>query len=106
MELPTTEQEPKQRKQKSTAIDNYIDFEASVKHAQLEDIEYLEVTQKLMEKLMKDSEVESITYGKPGVRVFVEGARERILGQEALSTEEFRELEIKKAQEKRKKALR
>lgn len=85
--------------QKNKAIDNILDLEQAHRHAVMDDVTELEVTQKCMDKLMKRTGVESITYGHPAVRVFVEGVREKILNEESMSAEDYHTMQIRRNSE-------
>ncbi len=97
-----TMSEPTEKKSK--AIDNYQDFEAAMKHAQMEEIDELEVTKKFFDKFTKGSvHGTNFTHGKPGVRIFIEGTRDEAIALESMDAEAQRDHVIRDVQAKKKR---
>lgn len=80
----------------SVAIDNPEEFRLAVGQAQMEGIDHLLVTEKLMSYLLRGNKSESLTYGDPGIRIFVEGTKEEIERVERMNAEQFQTHYIKK----------
>lgn len=91
-------QATKAKEDKAKTIDNYDDLETNLRAIQrnwtdLHD-PYLEITQGFMDVLMKGTRTEngrpitSCTYGKPGVKLYVEGTRETTEKENAMSAED------------------
>ena len=85
--------------QKPKSIDNFNEFQQAVINAQFEKRGFIEVSEKFFRVLTEGQKTSYLTYGKPGIKVYIEGTREGIEAREALTAEQARELEIK---EKRK----
>lgn len=83
-ELPKVD-EPAQ----STAINDPDTFRMEIARAQMEGIPHLFVTKKVMDYLLRGNKGVSITYGNPGVRVYLEGTKEGCDDIEKLSAEAF-----------------
>ncbi len=58
----------------------------------------LEVTREFFEALTRGSQDDSITYGKPGIRIYVAGTKEATDAVESMNAEEFHNREIAKRQ--------
>lgn len=69
-------------------VDNPEDFRMAVGHAQMAHAEYIEVSARMFEYLVKNNKTEYITYGSPGIKVYKEGTREKIEAWERLSPEQ------------------
>lgn len=69
-------------------IDNPEDFRAAIHHAQLSGKDAVEVSEELFFYLVKNNQTEYLTYGSPGVKVFKEGTKDKILQLEKLPPEE------------------
>jgi hypothetical protein len=59
----------------------------------------LEVAPELFAALAEGADIDSLTYGKPGVRVFPKGTTDKVLGLENVPADRHREMEIKKISE-------
>ncbi len=64
-------------------------FSHALSMAQMEGRDYLDVSERVFKYLVRNNKTDSITVGNPGVRVFIEGTREKILSLENLSIEEY-----------------
>lgn len=80
-------------------IDTPDKFQQAVGNAQLDGLDFIEVEEKLFKHLIKNSKTEYLTYGKPGVKVFLRGTRDQILKKDGLNAEMYHELVTKKAME-------
>jgi hypothetical protein len=69
-------------------VDNPEDFRVAIGHAQLSGKDYIEVSEPLFNYLVKNNQTEYLTYGSPGVKVFKEGTKDKILNMENLPPEE------------------
>ena len=80
------------------AIDNPEDFRMAIGNAQMEGLDYIEVTEKLFSYLVKNNKTNYLTYGEPGIKVFKVGTREEIQRLENMSAEEHLNYTIKMKQ--------
>lgn len=78
-----------------TGIDSIDAFRIAVGNAQLEGLEYVEVSEKFFRYLVKNQKTPYLTYGDPGVKVFIQGTREVILAEESLNAEMYGDLKAK-----------
>lgn len=85
-ELPKVEEQPQ-----STAINDPDTFRMEIARAQMDGTPHLFVTKKVMDYLLRGNKGVSITYGNPGVRVYLEGTKEGCDDLEKLSAEAFHE---------------
>lgn len=81
METMNQAQEP----QKKPVVSNPEEFRTAQWEAQHDGTGYIEVTEELYKFIIKNNPTESFTYGNPGIRVFKEGTREKILSEEKKS---------------------
>jgi len=91
----------------SNVIDTHQKFEMAVIRAQaniLSDPDpSIEVSPEFMQALSSGRDLESMTYGRPAVRVFKAGARDRILSEEGMTADEYYNLEVKRKGEAKRK---
>jgi hypothetical protein len=84
-------------------IDNHQKFQSALIKAQANIINephpILEVAPEFMQAISAGHDVESMTMGRPAVRVFKVGESDRILREESLPAEEFYNIEIKRKSE-------
>lgn len=73
------------------------DFQAAIGRCQMEGPDYLEVSDKLFSFLVKGQKTDSLTYGKPAIRVFRAGTRDAVLKIERLNAEQYHEFAMKQA---------
>ncbi len=90
---------------KSKAIGDYRSLdEAMLDYQRSGDIDkdhYLEVTKSFFEALARGQKSSYLTYGNPGVKIFIEGTRPDILKEESMSLEELRARDIERMREAR-----
>lgn len=79
--LPEVEKEP--------TVDNPEEFRMAIGHAQMEGRDYVEVTEKLFKYLLKNAKSKYITYGDPGIKVFLAGTKDKILREESMSADAY-----------------
>ncbi len=72
-------------------IDNPTDFTMALGHAQMAQKSYLEVSKRMFDFLRKTAKTKYLTYGSPGVKVFLQGTREEIEKEETMSAEQYAE---------------
>lgn len=96
--LPFDETLPEVSAEIPEVADSTIDFQMAIGHAQMEGIEYIEVSEKLFAYLMRKSKSSYITYGDPGVKVFKVGTRDEILREESMNAESYHDHITKKRQ--------
>lgn len=77
-------------------LENPDDFRMGIAHAQMEGRGYVEVTEKLFKYLLKRAKSEYLTYGDPGIKVFLQGTREGIEERERMNAEQYNEYVTKK----------
>lgn len=70
-------------------IDNTEDFRLAVGTAQMDGIEYVEVGEKLFKYLLRGAKTRYLTYGNPGIKVFLKGTMDDILDEEEMSAEDY-----------------
>ncbi len=92
---------------KEKVIDSYKEFDEAVMEIHRNIDQHpsptLEVSEKVFSALVKGHDVTSMTWGKPGIRVFPVGKMEAILDEESMPADRYREVEINRAREKAKK---
>lgn len=57
-------------------IDDLDSFRIAIGHAQMDQQEYIEVGPRLFKYLTKNTKTEYVTYGDPGIKVYLKGTRE------------------------------
>lgn len=97
--IPTTSDGTLTSSDEKKPIDNYQDFLGAYGEAVVEGIGHVEVTQKLFDYLCKDKHSKALTYGKPGIKVFIAGTMDDVLDDEEMSADEFYVKDIKRLQE-------
>lgn len=70
--------------QQEKACENPEEFARAVAFAQADGDGEIEVSQKLFDFLVKNNKTKYLTYGNPGVKVFVEGTKEKIKKDESM----------------------
>jgi hypothetical protein len=72
----------------------------AIGQSQLAGRDYLEVSERLFRYLTKDPNTKSLTYGSPGIKVYVKGTREEIERLERMSVEQYNQhlVSLKKKQ--------
>ncbi len=91
-----TEVSEAKKKNMSKAHNDYLDFTNAVKTAQFTKFPYVEVTKELFDRLNDDPVSKYMTYGSPGIKVFVEGTRLEIEAEEKNSAEAQHEINIRR----------
>lgn len=81
-----------QFEQSYSIIDSPDKFQSAIGNAQLDDLDYIEVEEKLFKHLVKNSKTKYLTYGKPGIKVYKRGTREEIEAEESMSAEAYHDL--------------
>lgn len=92
--------------QKQKAINTYQELENAVQHIHrtIDEIDgepVLELTQQFFTALTKGSKEKMMTYGSPGIKLYVEGEREEIERLAKIPPEEWQRIEIEKMREAR-----
>lgn len=72
------------------------EFQMAIGKAQMEGYEYVEVSQKLFDYLVKRNKTRYLTYGDPGIKVYVHGTRDEIEKEENMTAEEHYNYKSKK----------
>lgn len=65
------------------------EFRTAVGRAQLDGLDYVEVTEELFNYLVKNQKTNYLTYGSPGIKVFKKGTREQLLREDLMKSEEW-----------------
>jgi hypothetical protein len=86
--MPSTKGQIIEKDLSKEVIDNPQDFQAAIGHAQMAGQDYVEVSDRMFSYLVKNSATEYLTYGNPGVKVFKEGTRDKIVEFESLNPDE------------------
>lgn len=87
-------------------ITNYNDFTQAVANAQLDGVGHLEVTPDLFKSLTKGITTEYLTWGHPGVKIYIEGTKERIDEEESMNVEDWYVHSIKNKSHAKKQTLK
>lgn len=92
--MPETPAEtmPEVIEQSMPVIDNPADFQAAIGNAQMDELDYIEVTEKMFKYLAKNSKTKYLTYGNPGIKVFIQGTREEMQAEDNMSAEAYHDL--------------
>jgi len=90
---------PAQEGDQEAIIDNPHDFRMAIGRAAMDGEEYIEVSEKLFKYLLKNAKSPYLTYGDPGIKVFIAGTREEIEREEKMTAEQYAEYVGKKARE-------
>lgn len=85
--------------QEEIIIDNPEDFRMAIGQAQMEGEESIEVGEKLFKYLLKNSKSPYLTYGDPGIKVYLKGTRDKLEREEKMSAEAYLDMLGKKAKE-------
>lgn len=96
--MPEVLDVPQERLEISGVIDNPEDFRMAVGNAQLDGVEHLEVSEKLFKYLLKNSKSRYITYGNPGVKVYLAGTKDKYDYEDSLNAEAHHEYLVKEKQ--------
>lgn len=88
---------PKEKEEKVEAhpeqsidvIDTPDKFERAIGNAQLDGLDSIEVDEKLFKHLCKNSKTAYLTYGKPGIKVYLKGTRETNEQLEKMTADQF-----------------
>jgi hypothetical protein len=76
-------------------IDSPEEFRLAIGQAQMEGEDSMEVGEKLFKYLLKNSKSPYLTYGDPGIKVYLAGTREKYEREDAMNAEAFMELKAK-----------
>lgn len=94
--MPEPEAEMVVEEPKVGVIDSPEDFRMAVATAQMEGVDHLIVTKRVFDYLLRGNKSESLTYGDPAVRIFLEGTKEEIERKEKMTAEQVHELGAKR----------
>lgn len=82
-----------------TYVDDPESFRMAIGAAQMQGEEYIEVGEKLFKYLLKNSKSKYLTYGAPGIKIYLKGTREALEREEKMSGEQYLEHVSKQRQE-------
>lgn len=77
-------------------ITSFQDFERAYRIASMEGVDTLEVTPEVFDYICSDKNSDSLTWGKPGVRVFKAGTVDEILKRENMKADDTYSADILK----------
>jgi len=97
--MPEINEAVVETKEPPTVIDNPEEFRMAIGQAQMAGEEYIEVGEKLFKYLLKNSKSKYLTYGDPGVKVYLQGTREKYDKEDNMTAEQFAEYEGKQKRE-------
>lgn len=87
--MPEAELElPIQEEKMPEIISNPEEFRMAIGHAQMEGLDFIEVSENLFKYLLKKSKSKYLTYGNPGIKVYQVGTREEIEKEEGMGAEQ------------------
>lgn len=87
--LPETPELPMVEETEEAVIDNPQDFQIAIGNAQMDGADHIEVTERLFKHLIKGAKTKYITYGNPGIKVFMKGTRDKIEREESMNAEDY-----------------
>lgn len=70
-------------------VDSYEGFKQAIDEARAHGIDSIEVSEKVMKVISGQPKTKSITYGTPGIRVYLSGVRDQIDKEESMSAETY-----------------
>ena len=94
--MPEVEEQKLEAADVDPVIDDPQEFRIAIGTAQMEGKTFVEVSERLFKYLVKNSKTNYITYGDPGVKVFLKGTREVIEKEDKMNAEERAVYESKK----------
>lgn len=95
--MPEVEQQQELTEEvKPAVIDSPDDFRMAVAEAQMAGVDHLVVSERVMKYLLRGNKSEYLTYGDPGLKIFLEGTKEEIERRERMSAEQYHEYYMKK----------
>jgi hypothetical protein len=96
--MPKIEEKAVVEIEKEKVIETPDEFRIAMGNAQMDDVEYIEVSEKLFKHLLKNHKSKFLTYGDPGIKVYVAGTREKYEAEEAMSADAYYEYSIREKQ--------
>lgn len=94
--LPELKEEIFDYKVPEGVIDDPNAFQLAIGRAQMDNLDYVEVSARLFKYITRGQKTPYLTYGKPGVKVFIEGTRERLLKEELMNAEDHSNMMAKR----------
>jgi predicted metal-binding transcription factor (methanogenesis marker protein 9) len=82
-----------------TFVDDPESFRMAIGAAQMNDQEYIEVGEKLFKYLLKNSKSKFLTYGSPGIKIYLQGTREQLERESKMSAEQYLDYDTKRKME-------
>ena len=77
-------------------LSNPEEFRAAIGSAQMDGKEFVEVTEDLFKFLIRKQKTRYITYGDPGIKVYIHGTREEIENEDMMNAEDHHTYVIRK----------
>lgn len=72
-------------------IDDPEEFRAAIGQAQMEEVEFIEVSDRLFKFLVKNNKTPYITYGSPGIKVYKAGTKDELDRIDRMNAQEYHE---------------
>lgn len=94
LEMPELAAEEPKMPEAHEILDNPEQFRMAIGRAQLNSEKYVTISERLMQYLARGKAL-SITYGNPGIRVYVDGAKEKLDKIEAMNSDQFHTHSVK-----------
>lgn len=85
--------------EKPKVISTPDDFRIALGNAQLDGEDYIEVDEKLFKYLLKNNKSKYLTYGDPGIKVYLAGTKGMYDLEDKMSAEQYHEYITKKQME-------
>lgn len=87
--IPAPEQKPITSPDLVEFVEDPGDYNKAISRAQIYKKKYLDVSDTIMDALTGSTEIDSITYASPGIRVFRKGRRDELLARESMNAEAY-----------------
>jgi hypothetical protein len=89
--MPKVEEKQVVEFEKEKVIETPDEFRIALGNAQMDDVEYIEVSEKLFKHLLKNHKSKFLTYGDPGIKVYAVGTRDKYEAEQDMSADQFYE---------------
>jgi len=89
--MPELDESLVKEEKEITYVDDPESFRMAIGAAQMNDEEYIEVGEKLFKYLLKNSKSRYLTYGSPGIKIYLKGTRDALEKEDKMSGEQYLE---------------
>jgi hypothetical protein len=86
-------------KQEVTYVDDPESFRMAIGSAQMNGEEFIEIGPTLFKYLLKSAKSRYLTYGSPGIKIYLKGTREELEKEEKMSAEQYLDYDTKRKQD-------